>query len=105
MTSMDYNYTIEDEANLDDYDFEDFEDNNDDEEKILVKPLPGPLKFSTRTVNISIFPVVDYEKRIKYINNEILPNLFIKYEINIEFTDEILKKIILYRIIKDSIPY
>jgi len=104
MENFNYNYTIEDPINLDDYEFEEYSDN--DEIEITHKPEPSLLKYSTRTVNLSIFPVIDYKPRIDYIRETILPPLIIEFSLeNIIFSDEILKKIILYRLIKDSIPY
>ena len=100
MNSLNYEYVIDDE--ISEYEFEDL---NSPNSVILLKPTPSVLNYSTRTVNLSIFPICDYEKRIDYINNVILPPLFEKYKINIKFHNDILKKIILYRIIKDSIPY
>lgn len=103
MDNMEYNYNVDDEVDLDDYEFEDFDTPN---EIILQKPEPSKLKYSTRTVNLSIFPDIDYTTRIKYIRETILPPLMKEYSLDSTvFTDEILSRIILYRIIKDSIPY
>lgn len=105
MDNLEYDYNVDDTINLDDYDFEEYDEENNETLQNNLKPTPSILKYSTRTVNLSIFPVFDYEKRIDYIHKLILPPLFKKYEINVKFPEDILKKIILYRIIKDSIPY
>jgi TATA-box binding protein (TBP) (component of TFIID and TFIIIB) len=102
MDNFEYNYNVDDEIDLDDYEFESFETTDT---VVSKKPDPSILKYSTRTVNLSIFPDIDYTSRIDYIRKTILPPLMEKYSVNIKFTDEILKRIILYRIIKDSIPY
>jgi TATA-box binding protein (TBP) (component of TFIID and TFIIIB) len=88
------------DIDLDDYEFDDPENITQVQTS---KPEPGELKFSTRTINLSIFPNIDISSRIKYIRNKILPNYPVLSQS--QLTDDHLKFIILYRIIKDSIPY
>lgn len=91
-----YDYLIEEDVNLDDYEFETMSVISTREEK----PEPDPFRFSTKTVNVRLYPVINFKKRIEYLRETIL----CKYE-DLHLSDDELKDIILSRIIRDGLSY
>ncbi len=91
-----YDYLIEEEIDLDDYEFETMiidSVNN-------LKPNPSTYRISTKTINVQLFPTLNFKKRIDYIRNEILP----KYP-DLILSDDELKDIIISRIIRDGLSF
>ncbi len=91
-----YDYHVDEDINLDDYEFETPTTINENANK----PEPSTYRFSTKTINVQLYPVMNFTKRIDYIKQEILP----KYP-DLILTEEELKDIIISRIIQDGISY
>ncbi len=93
-----YNYNIDKNIDLDDYKFNDYDIKieDKDKDKSKEKPKPSNYRISTMTVNAHLFPHIKFDKPMKIIRK--------KYNIP-DLTDELLKKIIIHRLIKDTISY
>lgn len=91
-----YDYLVDEDINLDDYEFETLSVNSTSNSK----PRPDPYRFSTKTINVQLYPILNFQKRIDHIRENILP----KYE-NLVLTDDDLKDIIISRIIRDGLSY
>ena len=94
---MDYNYDVPEDVTLSEYEFDDPEEQEVQDD---IKPVPDPFRCSTKTINVQLFPIINSQKRIDYMKNEILP----KYP-ELILTDRQLLEILVTRIIKDGISY